>query len=362
MSSRACTSRRLPFLVLTAALLSGRTGQQHTVLAAPRTTLDPAAEEILDRLRVPEELRETPEAERLVEDEARKPRRPPRDPDEGTAPPTATPPPVGPPAGTDIAHPLRSLSRFLPRLIVHASHARSAHGTAHGRDTQLLVLADFPLGPGAPAPAPAPSVRPVEPAPAATDQRAGSEQRPGRVPSTEAAAPTLGGVPACLADLREAALHAAFGDPLRLPALARRARQSGLLPELRLRVERRLGRNESLDLDEALGIAPLGLDTVDDVRYEVRAIWDLGRLVFAPEELSAQAQAIRLAEARRELASRVNRLFFERRALRVRLRAAPSEELVDDDGWPPAARHALRLAETEAELDSLTGGLSGACL
>ena len=46
---------------------------------------------------------------------------------------------------------------------------------------------------------------------------------------------------------------------------------------------------------------PVGLDTVDEVRYEWRASWDLSRIVFNPEELDVHAEALRMADVRREL-------------------------------------------------------------
>jgi hypothetical protein len=149
-----------------------------------------------------------------------------------------------------------------------------------------------------------------------------------------------------------------FAEATRARSLLSRARLAGWLPELRFRVERRQGRNESLDIEEAVGLAPLGLDTIDDVRYEVRATLDLGRAIFNPQELAAGQQALRMADARRELQFEVNRLFIERRRLQATL-----ESQVDKEGEDPHSRESLsyRLATVEEDLATLTSGLSQKC-
>src|SRR6185369_17839690 len=93
-----------------------------------------------------------------------------------------------------------------------------------------------------------------------------------------------------------------------------------------------------------------GLDTVDEVRYEARATWDLGRIVFNPDELSVHAEALRAGDVRREIESAVIRLYFERRRLKVETFSAEPGDM-----GPGLARE-IRIQEIEAELDALTGG------
>lgn len=151
----------------------------------------------------------------------------------------------------------------------------------------------------------------------------------------------------CLAAARRRAAELAMTEPERARSYVTRAAHTAWLPELRLLVSRRYGRSESLDLNGSSGAisSPLGIDTVNDLRYEARATWDLGRLIFSPEELAAQAQALRMAELRRDIETTMNRLYFERRRLLVR---------TPRDGF-------VRLGEVEAELDALSGGTFGAC-
>jgi len=158
--------------------------------------------------------------------------------------------------------------------------------------------------------------------------------------------------------LRAAASALALVEPDRARSLVSRARFAGWLPEVRARVDRRFNRAESVDLGSSAGtpLAPVGIDSNNDVRYELRAIWDLSRIAFNPDELGAQFQALRTADARREIESLVIRLYFERRRLKAELLAA--DAIVMPPGGVPLSGMALelRVDEIEAELDALTGG------
>ena len=152
--------------------------------------------------------------------------------------------------------------------------------------------------------------------------------------------------------LRAAATALALAEPARARSLLERARYAGWLPEVRVRVDRRFSRSESADLGGSAGatFAPVGIDSNNDVRYELRATWDLSRIVFNPDELAAQFQALRTGDARRELESLVIRLYFERRRLKAESAAADANDVAT------AMRLELRVAEIEAQLDALTGG------
>jgi hypothetical protein len=152
--------------------------------------------------------------------------------------------------------------------------------------------------------------------------------------------------------LRAAASALALAEPARARSLVQRARWSAWLPEVRFRVDRRFGRSESLDVAPVpLGDAPpVSLDTVDEVRYEWRASWDLSRLIFNPDELAAHAEALRMADVRREVESVVVHLYFERRRLKIEALAADANDVASN------LRREARIEELEAELDALTGG------
>jgi hypothetical protein len=158
--------------------------------------------------------------------------------------------------------------------------------------------------------------------------------------------------------LRAAASALALVEPDRARSLVLRARLAGWLPEVRARVDRRFARTESVDLGSSstAPLAPVGIDSNNDVRYELRATWDLSRIVFNPDELGAQFQALRTADARREIESLVIRLYFERRRLKAELVAADATNMAPA-GMPMSGMTLeLRVEEIEAELDALTGG------
>jgi hypothetical protein len=153
--------------------------------------------------------------------------------------------------------------------------------------------------------------------------------------------------------LRAAATALVLAEPGRARSLVERARFAGWLPELRLMADRRFARTESVDLGSPTNgaeLAPVGIDTNNDVRYQCRATWDLSKIIFNPDEIGAQSQALRTADTRREIESLVIRLYFERRRLKAESAAA------DDLDMPSGLRRELRIAELEAELDALTGG------
>jgi hypothetical protein len=210
----------------------------------------------------------------------------------------------------------------------------------------LLVLGLDPAGDprtvGAPLPLPppAPGVR-------------GSERPPRPRPT-----PDPGAVRQAIADdppidlLRAAASALALAEPERARSLVQRARWSAWLPEVRFRVDRRFGRSESLDLSPSplSDAPPVSLDTVDEVRYEWRASWDLSRLIFNPDELAAHAEGLRMADVRREVESVVIHLYFERRRLKIEGLTVDANDVASN------LRRDLRIEELEAELDALTGG------
>ena len=191
---------------------------------------------------------------------------------------------------------------------------------------------------------PSPEPAPPDPPPAARNRR----PAPSLLRALAAADPPID-------KLRAAASELALTEPDRARSLVVRARLAGWLPELRGGFYRRLARAESVDLGSSATtpLAPVGIDSDNDVRYELRATWDLSRIVFNPDEIGAHFQALRSGDARREIESLVIRLYFERRRLKADLTAADATAT----GMPlSGVKLALRVEEIEAELDALTGG------
>lgn len=82
---------------------------------------------------------------------------------------------------------------------------------------------------------------------------------------------------------------------------------------------------------------------------QLRASWDLDRLIFNPDELRAARAALDLANVRERLLVRVTQLYFERQQLLLEITSLPAR-----DGREAIGRH-VRLAEVEAVLVGLTG-------
>jgi hypothetical protein len=154
----------------------------------------------------------------------------------------------------------------------------------------------------------------------------------------------------------QAAVALALAEPERARAFIARARAAGWLPELRFRVYRRFARTEGLTFDDtgSGAVAPVDISAVDDVRYEWRATWDLSRIVFNPDEIQAHAEALRMADLRRDIQTMVIRLYFERRRLVLEGGLDANSEVKSASA--AAERRNVRISELEAQLDALSGG------
>jgi hypothetical protein len=245
--------------------------------------------------------------------------------------------PAAAPAAPRGRHKASSWLSWLPKVSVRAS----ATIAPAERQVEALALAQFPLDrnriPIVAATYDEPGVAPAEPVPTRRTERAVDLRDPDQE---------------CLGLARRKAVELAMSEPDRAQSYVARAGHAAWLPELRVLVSRRYGRSESLDLNSSSTAlsSPLGIDTVNDIRYEARATWDLAKLVFSAEELAAQTQALHMAEARRDIENSMNRLYFERRRLALEVAGAEG-----------GARH-LRTNEIEAELDTLSAGAFGACV
>jgi len=236
------------------------------------------------------------------------------------------------------SHEAARWAKWLPRLTVRGG----AYFAAGRRDYQTVALASFPLDASPPH---AVMVADVDDAPSPPQTQPADFRVP---PDLEAD---------CLVEARAKAVALALVEPERGRSYVNRARHAAWLPEIRLRVDRRFGRSESLDQPSTSTsiTSPLGVDTVDDVRYEARVTWDLARLVFSGDELAAQAQTIHMAETRRDIEVTIGRLYYERRRLGLdRLPSGPGERTV-------GLRRELRIREIESELDALSGGAFSQC-
>lgn len=144
------------------------------------------------------------------------------------------------------------------------------------------------------------------------------------------------------------ALEAASGlAPARIHELARRARLTGLVPQLRVSVERGLQQDLSSSTTSTVDRTHTALG--DDLSLSAALTFELDHLVFAPDEVRLLSVERWLAGDQRKLIQEAVKLFYQRRRL-LRERAltqAPDGELDDS------------IAEVEALLDGVTNGAFG---
>ena len=152
-------------------------------------------------------------------------------------------------------------------------------------------------------------------------------------------------------EVQNAALEYAKANPERIDSWQARARANAALPQFRTQFDYDI--NQDLRTRTNLDATDARVITEDDDRsYEiqVRAQWDLDRLVFEPQELAIARESVRLANLRDRVLDEVTRRYFERRRLQVDLELSPPTDLND------RIRKELRLQELSADIDALTGG------
>jgi hypothetical protein len=143
-----------------------------------------------------------------------------------------------------------------------------------------------------------------------------------------------------------AALRAQRRDPRRFAELVRRARLRGLVPELDLGARRGQGVDLRSATTDQFG---MHLTTVDDLTLYATLRFDLGRLVFAREELGIAREERFAREAQDALVRQVVHVYFLRRRLMLERDLRGRIELGRE----------LRIAEAEALLDTFTDGFFG---
>jgi hypothetical protein len=150
------------------------------------------------------------------------------------------------------------------------------------------------------------------------------------------------------AEVQAAALKRATLSPRTAQKWLRRARAAAALPTVQAEVG--LRSDQGWQLDQAAGDGDeLSHDLGAGKLVQVRATWELDRLVFNADELRAARAALDLADMRERLLVRVTQLYFERAQLLLEIASLPAR-----DGHEAIGRH-VRLAEIEAVLAGLTG-------
>lgn len=142
-----------------------------------------------------------------------------------------------------------------------------------------------------------------------------------------------------------AALRARRISPDRARRAARRARNRGLLPTLRLGA--RHGREHDLsERQDTDGERTDNFSTDRDLTLNGSLSFDLGRLVFARHEISLLREGRALRREENELVTKVITLYFQRRRMQLERDLLEGQTLETE----------LSIARTEALLDAFTNG------
>jgi hypothetical protein len=151
-----------------------------------------------------------------------------------------------------------------------------------------------------------------------------------------------------VAEVQRAAVRRAEAEPTLVRSWVRRVRRAGWLPEVQGALAIDGQRNRSTD-SEAGTPDRLGQTRSRKLGYDIKLSWDLGRLIFDPNELKVSREAQRVSELRDQIVAHVTRLYFERRRLQLlsRLRSPGTVRA--------ALERRLRIAELTAILEALTG-------
>lgn len=144
-------------------------------------------------------------------------------------------------------------------------------------------------------------------------------------------------------EVARAALRSAARDPERFASMVRRARWRGVVPSLTLGARR----GQGLDLrTEVTDDDAVRFTSGDDLVLSATLRFDLGRVLFAGEEVAIHREARAARAHQLELVKDVIHWYFVRRRLLLER---------DLTGMTSLARE-LRIAELEALLDDFTNG------
>jgi len=152
-------------------------------------------------------------------------------------------------------------------------------------------------------------------------------------------------------EVQEAAIAYSRSHPDTVDSWRARARTSALMPEFQSRVRSQFDRDSrtrtNLDAADAVVVTD---DNDNSLLLEVRATWDLDRVIFNPDELGVWRETMRMANLRDRVVDEVTRRYYERRRLQVDLQLSPPTNVSD------RVRKELRIQELTADIDAVTGG------
>lgn len=145
-------------------------------------------------------------------------------------------------------------------------------------------------------------------------------------------------------------------DDGRLDAVVSRARWSAVLPEVRLRAVQHDDQRLYTDTTTASEDGRLRDSAAAQLSLEARLTWRLDRLVYADDEPAFERMRLERQETRAKIAHRTLEALFRWQRAWFELQSSGREAPTEARAAREEAELALKVVETEAELDVLTGG------
>ena len=152
-----------------------------------------------------------------------------------------------------------------------------------------------------------------------------------------------------IVDVQQAASRYARVNPQAYDSWLSAANLAYILPR-NLRGRVRSTADDQRDVRTSSGAISDLVSVDEQAQYELTADWDLTRLVFNRDQITAARQIERIVNQREDILTTVNKLYFARRQLQVEM------ELDDGGSVERAIKSQLRIDALTADLDALTGG------
>lgn len=150
-------------------------------------------------------------------------------------------------------------------------------------------------------------------------------------------------------DVQQAAARYARVNPQAYDSWLSAANLAYILPR-NLRGRVRSTNDDQRDVRTSSGAISDLVSVDEQAQYELTADWDLTRLVFNRDQITAARQIERIVNQREDILTTVNKLYFARRQLQVEM------ELEQGGSVERAIKSQLRIDALTADLDALTGG------
>lgn len=162
-------------------------------------------------------------------------------------------------------------------------------------------------------------------------------------------------------ELYNVAMNYAGIDPKEIPKWRKNVKNATWLPKLQIGVSRGYNDRVTVNVDDNVSVNTSGVVigpqssswdryANSDTSFDIKASWELDRLIFSREMLSVSSEARQLAMDRREILDQINAAYHERIKLIALSSCSESGELSD------SGLIDIYISRQASTLDALTGG------